>query len=127
VKEESGLDITDAIKIGYLEFQFENKMNEILEAHIFQATKYHGEMYETEGCILRNALSFFLLRSFFCFDIEMLPKWFDVKQIPYDNMWADDKHWFPLALDNHCFHGHFLFEKDEKTIIKQTLTIVDSF
>ncbi len=65
MKEESGLDITDSIKIGYLEFQFENKMNEILEAHIFQATKFHGEMYETEGCILRNAKFFFVKIFFF--------------------------------------------------------------
>ena len=51
MKEESGLDIIDARKVGYLEFQLENKANELLEAHIFTTNKYIGQICETEGIL----------------------------------------------------------------------------
>lgn len=57
----------------------------------------------------------------------MRPKWFDINQIPYDNMWTDDRHWFPLFLDKKYFRGHFLFKADEATIIKHSLEIVEEF
>ena len=57
----------------------------------------------------------------------MLPKWFDINQIPFDSMWADDRYWFPMFLDHKKFKGHFLFKNDEETIIKHNLEIVDNF
>jgi hypothetical protein len=48
LKEESGLDAIKIKKVGYLEFEFENK-NEILEAHIFESNEYRGNIEETEG------------------------------------------------------------------------------
>ena len=57
----------------------------------------------------------------------MLPKWFDVNEIPYDSMWADDKHWFPLFLEINCFKGFFSFKSDEKSIINHNLEVVDIF
>jgi hypothetical protein len=57
----------------------------------------------------------------------MLPKWFDIDQIPYDKMWADDRHWFPLFLNHKYFKGNFLFKNDEETIIKHNLEIVECF
>ena len=53
LKEESGLDANEIKKIGYLEFEFENK-NEILEAHIFESNKFSGEIEETEGHFLKR-------------------------------------------------------------------------
>jgi hypothetical protein len=29
---------------------------------------------------------------------EMMPKWFALDEIPFDNMWADDKIWLPELL-----------------------------
>lgn len=58
--------------------------------------------------------------------IEMLPKWFDVQNIPFDDMWADDKLWFPLFLSGKKFKGYFLF-KGHNIILKQKLEIVSNF
>lgn len=48
LKEESGLEAVEIKKVGYLEFEFENK-EEILEAHIFESSVFSGEICETEG------------------------------------------------------------------------------
>jgi len=41
----------------------------------------------------------------------MKPKWFYVGEIPYDQMWSDDKYWFPLFLEGKNFKGKFLFNE----------------
>lgn len=52
---------------------------------------------------------------------EMAPKWFDENNIPYSNMWADDRYWLPLLLQGKRFKGKFEFD-DENTILRHTLT-----
>ena len=49
VKEESGLDIDNPHQMGYLEFQFENKLDETLECHVFLAHDFKGEIRECDG------------------------------------------------------------------------------
>ncbi|HLC49373.1 MAG TPA: 8-oxo-dGTP diphosphatase [Candidatus Andersenbacteria bacterium] len=97
--EEAGIEIVDATKIGILEFTFESNPD-TLEVHIFNATSFTGEPQETE---------------------EMKPKWFHINEIPFDTMWADDIHWFPLFLEGKKFTGKFLFDSEGNTIIKQEL------
>lgn len=46
-------------------------------AHVYIAQKWQGSPTESE---------------------EMRPQWFDVKHIPYNNMWADDIIWLPQIL-----------------------------
>ena len=33
--------------------------------------------------------------------------WFDIKDIPFDAMWPDDKHWLPMVLAGKKVEGHF--------------------
>ena len=51
-KEESGLDLLTLKNIGKIDFQFEHKMSETLECHLFCADSFTGEIQETEGLIL---------------------------------------------------------------------------
>lgn len=88
-KEESSIEILEMTKRGILNFQFESNP-EILEVHVFHVGKFNGEPEETE---------------------EMSPKWFDVKEIPFDEMWTDDKYWAPLFLAGKKFKGTFLFDR----------------
>lgn len=43
----------------------------------------------------------------------MKPKWFAEKDIPYNEMWADDRIWFPLFLKRIKFKGYFKFLNHE--------------
>jgi 8-oxo-dGTP diphosphatase/2-hydroxy-dATP diphosphatase len=56
----------------------------------------------------------------------MLPRWFHVQDIPFHDMWADDKLWFPLFLSGKKFKGSFLF-KGHDVILKHNLEVVSSF
>ena len=70
--------------------------------HVFKADVYEGEPVETE---------------------EMRPQWFDTECIPYDEMWADDRHWLPLVLlKNKKINGRFHFD-DDSLILKQDVQI----
>lgn len=89
LEEESSLKAEEMIKRGVLTFEFEQHP-EILEVHVFYANSYFGEPKESK---------------------EMKPQWFLVNEIPYDNMWSDDKYWLPLLLDGKKFKGTFLFDK----------------
>lgn len=37
----------------------------------------------------------------------MIPKWFSIEDLPYDQMWTDVKLWFPLFIKGSKFSGHF--------------------
>jgi 8-oxo-dGTP diphosphatase/2-hydroxy-dATP diphosphatase len=87
-KEEIGVVPLNLKKMGILKFQFKGEP-EILEVHVFSCSNFEGEIKETE---------------------EMAPKWFKIEQIPFDQMWPDDKYWLPLLLEGKNFRGKFYFE-----------------
>lgn len=47
---------------------------------------------------------------------EMAPKWFTTSEIPYDDMWDDDRYWLPLVLDGQKVTGMFTFNEHDKLI-----------
>jgi 8-oxo-dGTP pyrophosphatase MutT (NUDIX family) len=47
---------------------------------------------------------------------EMAPMWFEYDELPYDQMWEDDKHWLPRVLNNERIEGDFLFDKNQALI-----------
>lgn len=47
---------------------------------------------------------------------EMRPKWFHVEDIPYADMWGDDKFWLPFVLDGKKVTGTFTFDVDDKLL-----------
>lgn len=104
-EEEIGISISKITRAGIIDFEFQNNP-EILEVHIFRADDWSGEPKETE---------------------EMKPQWFHVDEIPYEEMWPDDRHWLPLLLAGKKFRGRFLFDQAENTnIIESDLTVVES-
>ncbi|KAJ6623368.1 Oxidized purine nucleoside triphosphate hydrolase [Pseudolycoriella hygida] len=49
---------------------------------------------------------------------EMRPQWFGYDEIPYDQMWPDDRHWFPsLFKKDVTFTGCYVFESIETDIL----------
>lgn len=44
---------------------------------------------------------------------EMAPQWFDINDIPYENMWGDDKFWMPLVLEGKLVKGRYTFDHND--------------
>lgn len=94
VCEEAGIRVADIEKVGHINFEFVGDPV-TLEVHVFKAGSFSGEPTEGE---------------------EMKPQWFHKDKIPFDQMWPDDKHWFPLFLAGKKFKGKFVFEGHNKII-----------
>ena len=43
---------------------------------------------------------------------EADPFWCDISEIPYHDMWEDDRYWLPLALEGTPFKAYFIFDDD---------------
>jgi mutator protein MutT len=72
--------------------------------HTYVCTEWDGEPVETE---------------------EMAPKWFDISDIPYDDMWQDDRYWMPQVFAGKKLKTVFTFDKDDK-LLTQEITEVAS-
>jgi len=94
MKEESGIEVVKINKLGILEFIYQDGSGN-MEVHIFQAKEFIGSPIESE---------------------EMQPKWFHIDEVPYNEMWPDDKYWLPLFLDGKSFKGKFLFNEANEIV-----------
>lgn len=94
MQEESGLTLTKFEKRATMYFEFKD-YSEIIEVNVFAINEYEGELIETE---------------------EMKPKWFDIDDLPWKDMWPDDLHWYPLFFAGKKFEGNFLFDENENVI-----------
>jgi len=102
MKEEAGIIPGDIERFGIIEFEFQGNP-EILEVHFYKANNFTGKPKESE---------------------EMKPIWFNIKEIPFHQMWPDDKYWFPLFLEGKKFRGKFLFDNSDK-ILQYELEEID--
>lgn len=95
VKEESDVTVINMTKVGFMEFEFANEPEKIMEMHIFLIHDFVGQPRETE---------------------EMKPMWFDEKDIPYDDMWTVDRFWLPQVLAGKKIRGRALY--DDKKLME---------
>ena len=84
--------VTTNDKVGKIDFIYPDVTHEV---HIYSLKNFSGSPVETE---------------------EILPQWFSITKIPYDNMWEDDKYWLPILLEGKRFEGEFLFDENIKLI-----------
>ncbi|KUF87475.1 hypothetical protein AM588_10001489 [Phytophthora nicotianae] len=54
---------------------------------------------------------------------EMKPQWYDITDIPFKSMWADDHFWLPHVLSGKSVQGHFHFAADEDTLLDHNLEV----
>ena len=77
------------------EIEFFNDNVPEWHVYVFRSNDYSGTPKETE---------------------EAKPQWFSLEEIPYDEMWADDKVWLPLFLEGKRLKARFYFENDWKNM-----------
>ncbi len=88
-EEEVGLTALGARQLGVLWFQFVHGLS--IHCTVFRADAFTGELIETP---------------------EATPIWVPVDDIPYDAMWADDRHWLPVMLQGREFEFWGTFDDD---------------
>ncbi len=93
VKEEVGLDVTLNNPVGTLTFHNSSKGD--WTVHVFATDQFSGVERETE---------------------EMQPQWFNIDNVPYNQMWDDDKLWYPHLFKRQPFRAEFWFGPEEKVI-----------
>jgi 8-oxo-dGTP diphosphatase len=89
VKEELVIEARDPELIGELQFQFLDGYS--IHVWVFVSEEFSGVPTETE---------------------EARPVWTPLGEIPYDEMWEDDRYWLPLLIDRRPFLGRFIFDDD---------------
>jgi 8-oxo-dGTP diphosphatase len=87
--EEIGLVPSNLQKRGELFFVFVDGYS--LHATVYFADQFTGTPVET---------------------YEADPFWCAIKDLPYEQMWEDDRHWLPLAIAGTQFKGYFVFDND---------------
>ncbi|MFA6094830.1 MAG: 8-oxo-dGTP diphosphatase [Candidatus Paceibacterota bacterium] len=94
-----GLQEKDLELVGDIKFYFPNKEDWNQEVFVYVARKWAGEIVESE---------------------EMKPEWFNIENIPYESMWADDPLWLPQVLVGKKIQGdvYFGIEGEGNTVEK---------
>lgn len=89
VREEVCITPLRVVERGLLLFQFVDGLS--IEGTVFTADGFEGVPAETD---------------------EAIPIWAAPERLPYERMWADDRHWMPVLLAGRNFYGRFLFDGD---------------
>ena len=89
--EEVGITPQDATERAFIRFNLASLGHAHL-CHIFVASKYDGVPVESE---------------------EMLPRWYDISAVPYNDMWQDDIYWLPAVLAGRKLEGEFEFDDND--------------
>jgi 8-oxo-dGTP diphosphatase len=89
VREELLITPLGLEHVGENLFQFVDGYS--LHAHVFRASGFSGTPTETD---------------------EAAPLWYPTDELPYDEMWEDDRLWVPLVLSSTRFHARYLFDGD---------------
>jgi len=91
VLEETGLQVSQLKLHGVLKFYFGRVEKPEWTVYVFSTRVFKGKLKSSE---------------------EGLLQWFAFGEIPYEQMWQDDKYWLPLLLKNRDFSGDFYFNGD---------------
>ncbi len=66
-----------------------------MQVHTYITSSWEGEPSETE---------------------EMAPRWFKITNMPYADMWQDDKYWLPQVLDGKKLKTLFTFDGQDNLL-----------
>lgn len=105
VHEETALDVqmADLRYAAHLTFLFPHRPEWSQIVHVFLADRWHGQEPQPSR--------------------EIIPRWFAVGEIPYDQMWDDCRYWLPEVLAGHPVRAVFTFGEDNDRVAHFEKTI----
>lgn len=103
--EEIGVKTGGLKQVAELDFSFLCKPEWNQKVTAYLAASWQGEPVESE---------------------EMRPQWFSVTDIPYGEMWPDDRFWLPKVLSGLVVKAEFSFGPDD-TILAQKIEETPAF
>lgn len=101
--EESGIRVTHLEPRGKMCYFFEGRREEWI-VHLFASRSFEGEPRSSD---------------------EGFVRWFSFDELPYDEMWEDDRHWLPHVLEGKKVAGAFYFDADGSKLLDFSLDIED--
>ena len=105
-QEEIGVTPLNIIKYGEIEFIETYKgERQNLVFHLYLTDSYEGELKDSD---------------------EMEPHWFNLSEVPYDEMFPDDTYWLPYILDGKKIKAFFEFD-DNWNLLSKNIEEVPSF
>jgi 8-oxo-dGTP diphosphatase len=103
LREETGMDAINPLPVGELDFYFGEKEEPDWKVYVLKTGEFEGQERETE---------------------EADPVWFRIDEIPYHEMWADDRMWMPLMFQGRKFRGVFHFDDNGEKLLNHKLNEV---
>lgn len=103
--EEIYVKPTELKKAGEFSFYWTHNPEWDQIVHVYYTENWEGEPTESE---------------------EIKPAWFTPKNLPWSEMWPDDKFWMPYFLKSSPIQAKFKFDSDN-IIIEQEITEVEDF
>ncbi|HTH92941.1 MAG TPA: 8-oxo-dGTP diphosphatase [Candidatus Paceibacterota bacterium] len=97
-EEEIGvsIDSSDLQKVAVLSFHFiDEHADWNQQCHVYLSKVWKNEPQESE---------------------EMKPEWYAFADVPYDDMWIDDKLWLPLVIAGKKIEADFYFKEEGKVL-----------
>lgn len=91
-KEEIGVFVKEMSKVAELSFLFSHNSDWDQMVHVYFSDNWQGEPKESE---------------------EMRPKWFPIKEIPFQDMWPDDIFWLPEVIKGKLLKAMFRFKEND--------------
>lgn len=99
-REETGIEAVALEPRGVLEFIFDGKPEWDNECHVFVATAIRGDAVETD---------------------EMRPQWYPIAEVPFAEMWEDDRIWLPGVLAGGTARMRFYFDSNVALVRHEAL------
>jgi 8-oxo-dGTP diphosphatase len=99
-EEELGIKVTNLECLGEHKFQFTDGYS--IHCWVFRTSDMEGVAVETD---------------------EAAPLWTDLEDIPYDEMWEDDRIWLPMVIKGTSFTASWIFDDDH--MLDYELEMVD--
>ncbi|MFB6194471.1 MAG: 8-oxo-dGTP diphosphatase [Halobaculum sp.] len=104
VREELRVEPVGVERVGEIEFHFRtpDPDDDSMYVYVYTAEGVRGEPEATP---------------------EAVPVWHPTDQLPYEEMWADDRIWMPHMLDGHTFTGQFVLTDDGEALAEYSVTL----